>query len=178
MTEDAFDTKLKIMLKEWDHIQFHVARFDTLTINLRYWSVVILGGFLAATIAAKEKDILLFAIIPVMLLWLLDAMHKWYQQIFSQRGQDLERFLSSNQFIQIVTARDATMIVSPLMSIPFSQDYKILDKLRPILRAALLANVMLTYVAIIGACILTYLCLLVFWDPTSTGSGVGLIIHR
>jgi hypothetical protein len=151
MTEDAFDTKLKIMLKEWDHIQFHVAR-----------SVVILGGFLAATIAAKEKDILLFAIIPVMLLWLLDAMHKWYQQIFSQRGQDLERFLSSNEFIQIVTARDATMIVSPLMSIPFSQEYKILDKLKPILRAALLANVMLTYVAIIGACILTYSAFLCF----------------
>ncbi|MGO7800718.1 hypothetical protein ACC710_38025, partial [Rhizobium ruizarguesonis] len=65
----AVDRKLIILMKEWDYLQKHIARFDTISFSIRQWSVTIFTDFLGGSIALKNPKGMLIAIVPVLLLW-------------------------------------------------------------------------------------------------------------
>ena len=65
--ESPFDKKLNILLKEWDHVQFHIGRFDTIIFSIRQWCVTVFTAFLGAAVALHRPDVMLLAAMPAIL---------------------------------------------------------------------------------------------------------------
>jgi hypothetical protein len=57
--ESSFDKKLNILLKEWDHVQFHIGRFDTIIFNIRQWGITVFTAFFGAAVALHKPDVML-----------------------------------------------------------------------------------------------------------------------
>jgi hypothetical protein len=97
--KSAFEYKLEILLKEWDQCQIGIARFDTLLFNIRTWSISIFSAILAGSISLNRPHLMLVALAPTMLFWLVDAHNKRFQRVFIDRYRQIEDYLSSERFI-------------------------------------------------------------------------------
>jgi len=74
MTKDAFDLKLDVLMKEWDHVQNHVGRFDSILFNIRGWAVSAFTAMLAVSATQKLPHLMLLTILPVLMFWFVEAL--------------------------------------------------------------------------------------------------------
>jgi hypothetical protein len=151
-----FDAKLAVLMKEWDHVQFHVGRLDTIAFNIRQWSITLVGVFLGAAATLKRPELMVLAMIPVVLFWLNDALFKSYQRRFIKRGMELEAYMSSGQLDLALDEGTWGRFTLPQMSIKFEQE-NFPSKILRIVNAALLPNVAASYLSALTFCAVAYL---------------------
>ena len=152
---DGFDTKLNILLKEWDYVQNHIGRFDTIIFSIRQWSVTVLAGLLAAAVAAKSPALMLSAVVPTGLFWFIDALHKSFQRRFISRGREIEVYLSSPDFTEALRERTFASFTSPRLSAQFGVG-TFRTRLNDVAHSALLRNVVVVHASLMCTCIVLY----------------------
>jgi hypothetical protein len=155
VAKDAFDYKLEIVVKEWDYIQSHIGRYDTIIFNIRSWAVSAFTAMLAVSASQKLPALMLLAILPMLMFWLIDALHKSFQRHFMRRGGEIESYLASDNFIDDVKSRTGIRIVAPTLSTMFGQG-SFSARLKYVLKTALIRNVLVTYAALLFLCLLSY----------------------
>lgn len=161
MSKDIFDYKIETVFKEWDFIQSHIGRFDTLAFNVKGWSISVFAALLAISVSQKIPSLILLAIIPIILLWIVDALFKSFQRRYILRGREIEKYLASESFITDVSNRSGGQISGPGLSRLFYQ-VKLDHKIKLLLESVVAANVMAIYVPMIGFCVMKYFFLISF----------------
>ncbi|MGO6704951.1 hypothetical protein ACC786_37330 [Rhizobium ruizarguesonis] len=156
--KDFFDRKLIILMKEWDYLQTHIARFDTISFSIRQWSVTIFTAFLGGSIALKNPQGMLIAIVPVLLLWRMDGLWKSIQLRLIDRNAEIQFFLASKEFEDAHTNLSMDSFVTPTMFQGFRKT-TLWAKIINVLRAAALRNVLLSHIAILLFCFASYIFL-------------------
>jgi hypothetical protein len=155
--KDLFETKLSILMKEWDYTQTHIGRLDTIIFNLRQWSVTILAGFFAGAVATRSPNVMLPAMVSTVLFWMNEAVWKVFQRHFTTRSHDIEAYLSSNAFSSDVESRKFGF-VTPRMGAQFRRG-TIGNRARAVLVAAGFRNVVLVHASLLVICIVAYVSL-------------------
>ncbi|TAT71062.1 hypothetical protein [Rhizobium ruizarguesonis] len=156
--KDFFDRKLTILMKEWDYLQTHIARFDTISFSIRQWSVTIFTAFLGGSIALKNPQGMLIAIVPVLLLWFIDGVWKSIQVRLIDRNAEIQIFLASKEFEDAHTNLSMDSFVTPTMFEGFGKT-KLRAKTVNVLRAAVIRSVLLSHIAILLFCLASYIFL-------------------
>lgn len=155
---DPFDRRLSILLKEWDHLQFHIGRLDTIAFNVRQWCVTIFTAFLGTAATLKRPEVILLAIVPVILFWLTDSLWKAIQKNFIKRAREVEQFFASEEFDRAVAERSLASFATPLISAQFGNK-TFTGRVKEVLRAGFLPSVFLSYAAVLICCWIFYLVL-------------------
>jgi hypothetical protein len=101
------------------------------------------------------------SIAPMLLFWLMDALHKSFQRKYIIRARQIEAYLSSDSFTRDLQSDKLTGIATPRIASMFGQG-TVLERLRELISAAKLRNVAVTYVSLIALCLLSYVALASF----------------
>jgi uncharacterized membrane protein len=157
MAKEPFEYKLDILIKEWDHLQQHIGRFDTIIFVLRGFIVSVLTAMLSASASTKYPDLMLFAMLPVLLFWFVDALHKSFQRRFILRTRELENYLSGKTFLEDLDARTISFH-SPAISAGFGKG-KFLSRLSYVMKTTMLRNVAVVYVSMLIFCAIAYMAI-------------------
>jgi hypothetical protein len=158
MTQDVFDYKFQILMKEWDYTQTHIGRFDTIIFSIRGWAVSAFTAMIAVATTQKIPSLMLLAILPTLLFWLVDALHKTFQRNFISRGNKIERYLRSKNFLDDAKLRSDIRMATPNLSKPFGRG-SYLERVKKVIAHALIRNVVVTYVPMIMLCVVVYFLL-------------------
>lgn len=161
MNKTAFDYKLEILMKEWDYVQTHIGRFDVILFNIRTWAVSAFTAMIAVAATQKLPALMLLAMLPVLMFWFIDALHKNFQRNFIFRNREIESYLSSDAIIEDAKLRSGLSIVAPAMSSQFGKA-SFFHRLKLVLKAAALRNVVVIYSALLSLCALSYWFLRIF----------------
>ncbi|QIO58722.1 hypothetical protein ELI20_01140 [Rhizobium ruizarguesonis] len=156
--KDFFDRKVTILMKEWDYLQTHIARFDTISFSIRQWSATIFSAFLGGSIALKNPQGMLIAIVPVLLLWLMDGVWKSIQLRLIDRNVEIQIFLASKEFEDAHTNLSMDSFVTPTMFQGFRKTTWPAKTLN-VLRSAVVRSVLLSHFAILLCCLASYIFL-------------------
>ncbi|MEH7879393.1 hypothetical protein V7799_18060 [Rhizobium laguerreae] len=156
--KDFFDRKVAILLKEWDYLQTHIARFDTISFSIRQWSATIFTAFLGGSLALKNPQGMLIAIVPVLLLWLMDGVWKSIQLRLIDRNVEIQIFLASKEFEDAHTNLSMDSFVTPTMFQGFRKT-TLWAKTVNVLRSAVVRSVLLSHIAILLCCFASYIFL-------------------
>ncbi|MDW9414237.1 hypothetical protein GOB15_07155 [Sinorhizobium meliloti] len=163
---DPFDRRLSILLKEWDHLQFHIGRLDTIAFNVRQWCVTVFTAFLGVAATLKRPEVILLALVPVVLFWLTDSLWKAIQKKFINRAWEVEQFIASEEFDRAVVERSLASFETPLISAQFGSK-TFISRAKDVLRAGVIPSVLLSYATIVICCLISYLVLLLSVSHTA-----------
>ncbi|WP_104840062.1 hypothetical protein [Sinorhizobium fredii] len=152
---DPFERRLQILLKEWDHLQFHIGRLDTIAFNVRQWCVTVFTAFLGIAATLRRPEVILLGLVPVALFWLTDGLWKAVQKKFINRAWDVEQFIASEEFDRAVAEKSLVAFETPLMSVQFDKK-RFISRVKDVLCAGLIPSVLLTYTTIIICCLISY----------------------
>jgi len=160
---DQLQQRLAILLKEWDHVQFHIGRYDTLLFTMRGAAITAFSALLAVSAAQDVPVLMLFGTIPILMLWTMDAIHKNLQRKFIDRGGEIERYLSSASLSGDMDASRGLSIKVPAMSAKFDMPTRITS----VLKEAALEHVLLVYFTLLIACVGSYYLLTSLQAPVA-----------
>ncbi len=158
MSRDLIDYSMGVLSKEWDHLQSHIARFDTIVFGIRAWAVSAFTGLLALSASQKLPVLMLLAILPVSLFWIMDGLHKGFQHNYIRRSREIEQYLASPQWTDDIKGGERLSFKSPLISVQFDKGTT-LQRLLYHLRHLFIRNVLLLYGAMLVLCIGAYFVL-------------------
>jgi hypothetical protein len=128
--------KLAMLEKEWDHVETHISRFDTIIFAIRGWAISVLTAVLVVAATQRLPVIMVVSIAPMA-------------------------YLSSDSFTRDLQSGKLTGIATPRIASMFGQG-TVLERLRELISAAKLRNVAVTYVSLIALCLLSYVALASF----------------
>jgi len=129
--------------------------FDTITFSVRGWAVSAFTAMLAVSASQKLPNLMLLAILPVVMFWLVDALYKSFQRNFMRRGREIEEYLASDRFKDDLKSRAVLSIRVPALSAKFGTS-SFLARLKIVLQIALVRNVLIIYSALLFLCVLSY----------------------
>jgi hypothetical protein len=101
--ESAFQFQLEMIKKEVDHLNTSIDKIDTITQNIKYWTIGLWGGAILLTLG-KDKDSTLLqgqflaTIVVPILFWFLDGWYRRIQRGFIYRAVQISQFLNSEDF--------------------------------------------------------------------------------
>jgi len=154
MAKPLFEYKLDVLLNEWRLVQAQISQFDTVALSIRGWAVTVFGGILAVSASIKQAGLVPFAALPIMLFWLIDALFKSFQSRVIGRSEEIESYLRSDEFRKDAAQQTSFGFVSPRLADAFKLPIAV--RLQDLVRALFYANVMLTYAALLIACVMSY----------------------
>jgi hypothetical protein len=155
MRKDQLDYKIEILVKEWDAIQGAIGRFDTLAFNIKGWAISLFTAVLVVSATQRVPELMILAILPLMMFWLIDALYKSFQRRYIIRGTEIETYLSSESFVKDIELRSIAHFSSPVINIQFGS-YTYLHRIGLILRSAFSWNVFLLYFSMLALCLAAY----------------------
>jgi hypothetical protein len=70
-------------IKHLDYIQDIIKRMADNSFKLKQWSVTLVSGLVALSPAARDKAAIIgFAMIPIIVFWILDGYFLWQERLF------------------------------------------------------------------------------------------------
>jgi hypothetical protein len=157
--ESLFNRKLTILFKEWDYLQAHIGRLDTMIFNIRQWCITIFAALLAASATLRMPALMLGCLFPILLFWLIDGTWKSIQRNYILRTREIEAFLASKDFEQACEIGSFGGFASPAISSRFGAG-SFFERLYAVGREMRLRNVLLMYGSVMLFCFASFLVLL------------------
>ncbi|MBV8278997.1 MAG: hypothetical protein JO170_27560 [Verrucomicrobia bacterium] len=163
MEQSQSDLKFSVLKQEWDHCENAIARYDTIVFGIRGWAVTVFSAMLAASISLRHPQLILLAICPTVLFWIVEAVNKSFQELFIERVQEIETYLRSTVFENGV-AESLTPFTAPRISQNFVDvgDRNIVKRFLRVFRCGIIGNVLIPYLAIVAASILCWIGFRIF----------------
>lgn len=158
MPVDLFEAQLAIIMKEWDYCQAHISRFDTIIFGIRGWAVSAFTAILAVSVTQKLPVLMLFATIPIVLFWIIDAVNRTFQRRFLVRGRTIEVYLNSQDFQSDFQERTFRHFDAPKISMSFSGG-SLSTNIASVWRAAAQKSVAVVYLSMITLCLISFMLL-------------------
>jgi len=159
MMLDIFDIKYEQLKIEWQMCSDGIRSYDKLIFTIRGWIISLTTAILAYAFSEKSYLLPIFVIVPVLMFWFIDALYKNFQLKFISRSKEIEGYLSSEQFQLDFKNKSQPKLIVPLLSSQFGAG-TIGDRLKDVLYACVIRNVLITYIFLIMMCIFSYLIIL------------------
>ena len=102
---DVFDYKFELLKHEMDALQSGIRSYDSNLFTIKGWAITIFSAFVIFSLQANQPLYLAFCVVPITLFWLVDAIFKTIQRIYTRRYSKIEQFLQSNEFADAVAKR-------------------------------------------------------------------------
>ena len=154
MADDFFDLKHAILLEEWKACGGNIGRLDGVVFTIRGWAITATTAAIAYAYTKSDPAVCMLALLPLLLLWVIDAMFKTFQRVFIVRSKEIEQYLASDEFKTDFDARNPSF-ATPVLSGRFGQG-SIGERLGELFAQAFLRNVVATYVSMIIFSICSY----------------------
>jgi hypothetical protein len=147
----------EILLKEWDRCGSSIARLDTIVFIIRGWAVALATAVVAYSYVNRDYTACYLSVFPLLLLCWTDTIFKSFQRIFILRDRVIERYLASST-LQSDLRSGRLSIEVPATVKEFGTGTK-RARAMTVIQAALLRNVVLSYVPLILLVLLVALLL-------------------
>jgi hypothetical protein len=150
-----FDQKFSVLKQEWEQCDAGIRQYDTLVFGIRGWAIAVFAALLTASVTLKRPSLMLFAIAPTFLLWVVEAVNKHIQKTFILRVERIEKYLSSSDFEMDVEETKMSRFETPKISTDFAE-YELKkpwSKVFAIFRSGLYFNVYIHYLSISILCV-------------------------
>ncbi len=154
MADDFFDLKHAIVIEEWKACGGNIGRLDGIVFTIRGWAITTTTAAIAYAYTKPDPSVCMLVLIPLILLWIIDAMFKTFQRVFIVRSKEIEEYLASAQFKSDFEDRNPSF-KTPVLSGRFGQG-SIGERLGTLFEQAFLRNVVSTYVSLIIFAICSY----------------------
>ena len=154
MADDFFDVKHAVLLEEWKSCGGHIGRLDGIIFTIRGWAITTTTAAIAYAYTKLDPSVCMLVLLPLLLLWVIDAMFKTFQRVFIVRSKEIEQYLASDQFKLDFDARNPSF-VAPVLSGRFGQG-SFGERLGEVFAQAFLRNVVATYVPLVIFSIISY----------------------
>ncbi len=70
-------------IKHMDYTQDIIKRMADNSFKLKHWSVTLVSGLVALSLATKDKAAIIgFSMIPIIVFWILDGYFLWQERLF------------------------------------------------------------------------------------------------
>jgi len=156
--KSPFDYRFQIVVKEWENTQSNMARLDMIAVSVRGWSISAFTALLAVAATQDLPVLSLYAIIPAILFWSIDALYRNFERQHRERRIEIEDYLASDQFLEDFRQDQDITIKSPNLLKKYT-NRSFSARLRSVARSAVFMNVMITHVGIIFLSLLSFLFL-------------------
>lgn len=103
--QDEFEYKFELLKQEMETLQEGIRTYDTNLFTVKGWAITIFSAFVIFAAQARQPMYLAFCAIAVVLFWLVDAIFKSIQRIYTHRYNRIEQFLQSPTFAQAIAER-------------------------------------------------------------------------
>ena len=154
MAEDFFDLKHTIILEEWKACGASIGRLDGVVFTIRGWAVTTTTAAIAYAYTKPDPAVCMLVLIPLILLWVIDAMFKTFQRVFIRRSREIEEYLASTAFHDDFENRTPSF-QSPVLAIRFGQG-TFGERLKILFEQAFLRNVVATYASLVVFSMFSY----------------------
>jgi hypothetical protein len=144
-------------MKEWEQCEGGIARYDTIMFSIRTWAVTVFVAMLGIASTLKNPTLVIITVFPTVLLFLIDAVNKSFQQHFIDRAACIQRYLASDRLTADVATRNMSF-PCPVFAETFADVVKI-KRLKAISRSVIQLSVYLQYAAICMISVLIWLFL-------------------
>ncbi len=95
-TSKLFEYQQAMLTQEIEYIRGQISAYDTLSFQIKGWSVTIWAAIIAFG-SSQQVSVVVLASVPVVLtFWMLDALFKQYQRRMLSRMSVIEAFLDSS----------------------------------------------------------------------------------
>ncbi|MCR8826966.1 hypothetical protein [Pseudosulfitobacter koreensis] len=152
---DFFALKHAIVMEEWKVANTNIGRLDSVVFTIRGWAITTTTAAVAYAYTKPDPRVCMLILIPLLFLWLIDALFKTFQRVFIDRSKEIEVYLASDSFEQDFQDERMSRFVSPELSIRFGQNSSG-ERLRKVIEQAFLRNVVFTYVPLIIFAMIAY----------------------
>jgi hypothetical protein len=139
-----------ILMEEWKLCEAGIARFDTLSFQVRGWAISLVVALVAAAVTLRSPGIAWTGVMGALFFWWIEAMHKNYQSIYIGRVDAIQRVLRQH----LERAVGEADIAGPMIARCFSGAWE-----RPLwmnvveaLHTAFRVNVCATYLSLMAIC--------------------------
>ena len=159
---DEFDYKFELLKQEMEILQNGIRAYDSNLFTIKGWAITIFSASVFFTAQAKQPVYLVFCAASILLFWIVDAVFKSAQRIYTSRYNKIEQFLQSPQFAQAVAERSFKDFIIPNVGSGFRLTTR---KYWPaILQAAISLPTMLLYVAMLVLTAGLAIGMLIWWS--------------
>ena len=147
VTDNFARLQYDLLLKEWALCDSNIGRLDTVVFVIRGWAIGLATAIVAYAYTKSDPVVCYLAVLPLVTLWIIDAVFKSFQRIFILRNRTIENYLSS-QNLPLDLEADRLSIEVPATARAFGtgDDGEWLAR---VLKAAFLRNVLVSYIPII-----------------------------
>lgn len=155
MTTDYFETKLSVLMKEWDYCQTHIGRLDTIIFVIRGWAVTAASAILALAVTQASPILALFGIVPALMFWLIDAINRTFQRRFLVRAIAIEAYFRFDDFRLDLENSTFQRFLSPFSFESFILRMSRWKQFKVVAREAIRPSVAAVYGSIILLCLIS-----------------------
>jgi hypothetical protein len=142
--QDLFDLKHAIVMEEWKLANSNVGRLDGIIFTIRGWAITTTTAAIAYAYTKPDPTVCMLILVPLVALWIMDALFKAFQRVFINRSKEIEVYLASTEFEEDYRARRMENFTTPDLAVRFGQKGLGL-RLKVVFEQAFLRNVLLTY---------------------------------
>ncbi len=145
---DIFQSKFGLLKQEIDNLQTGIYSYDKILFTIKGWAITVFAGFITLAVQQGKPLLLLFAAIAVILFWILDALFKSIQRVYIARYNQIEEYLSGQEFVDALLRRDFNDFVFPQIGVSFQVDTK--RKYVALIKALFLLHNVMLYLPMLG----------------------------
>jgi len=91
--KELFEFQKSLFEKEIDQLHFEISRFDSLSFQIKGWSITAWSALVAFGAREKAPIVILASIPAILTFWTIDAIFKSYQRRHMSRLGAIEKFL-------------------------------------------------------------------------------------
>lgn len=154
-SQDFFALKYSIVVEEWKLANSNIGRLDGIVFTIRGWAVTTTTVAIAYAYTKTDPRICMLILVPLIALWVMDALYKAFQRVFIDRAKEIEQYFASDDFESDYNARRMTTFSTPNLAVRFGQR-GFSQRLKAVFEQAFLRNVLLTYIPMIIFAIVSY----------------------
>jgi hypothetical protein len=80
--KNFFSVKYDVLMEEWKMMSTHIGRLDDIVFTVRGWAVAGCTAAMGYSYTSKDPRACLFALIPLLMVWFIDALLKNFQRVY------------------------------------------------------------------------------------------------
>lgn len=148
--DSLFETQLDILKTDWSFVQDSIRGLDDIIFKIRGWAVTLSAAGLGYAYVHGDEALCLYMMMPVLVFWVLDGLFKSFQRQFIARDREIRNYLASTSFNEDFENQKISKIPISVAYEKSSGTWRPkMSRVRRHLKAMLLRNVLVSYLAII-----------------------------
>ena len=101
-----FEFRQGVLLAEFNNLQQSIRHYDNILYLIKGWSITVFGGIVGFGLQQSRHNVVLFALLVILMFWLIETHAKVVQRLFIARYNKVEHFLRHKSQLETAWAKE------------------------------------------------------------------------